>query len=161
MHPGKTSHKPLTEPQNNPRRAVKPPASEAAFRGPPRYNWMDIETAAAVKVQAAYRRTLVMNRLEEEGCSTSAIRNRARRRQYTLAREAHTVSLFGCCAGPDFSWTDFGNPYDAQREYDKAAYEDKKKAQLEREEELRSTFGQRLRRKKEANKVDEAYEVVE
>jgi hypothetical protein len=119
------------------------------------------ETAAAVKVQAAYRRTLVMNRLEEEGCSTSAIRNRARRRQYTLAREAHTVSLFGCCAGPDFSWTDFGNPYDAQREYDKAAYEDKKKAQLEREEELRSTFGQRLRRKKEANKVDEAYEVVE
>jgi hypothetical protein len=103
-----------------------------------------------------------MNRLEEEGVSTSAIRNRARRRQYTLARDTHgELSLFACCAGPEFSWTGFGDPYEAQREYEKTAYEKKKKARMEREEELRTTFGQRLRRKKDENKVDEAYEVVE
>jgi hypothetical protein len=39
------------------------------------------QTAAAVKVQAAYRRNKVMDELEGQGVSTAAMRNRARRRQ--------------------------------------------------------------------------------
>lgn len=50
--------------------------------------------------------------------------------------------------------------YEMQKEIDKKAYEEKMKAKLEREEQLRNDFGKIVRKQKQV-KVDEAYEVVE
>ena len=57
------------------------------------------ETAAAVKVQAAYRRNKVMDDLEAQGVSTTASRNRSRRRRARkdLQVSDDTPSLFRCC----------------------------------------------------------------
>mmetsp|Transcript_20866 Transcript_20866/g.49032 ORF Transcript_20866/g.49032 Transcript_20866/m.49032 type:complete len:303 (+) Transcript_20866:131-1039(+) len=63
--------------KNRPR--VRPSAKASAFGGAPRYDWMDIETTAAIKVQAAYRRLIVQNYLDREGLSTPGMRNRRRR----------------------------------------------------------------------------------
>jgi len=58
-----------------------PSAKEAAFGGPPRYDWIDVETAAAVKVQSQFRRLKVMKELDDAGMTTSSMRNRARARK--------------------------------------------------------------------------------
>ena len=55
-----------------------PAASEAAFVGPPRYDWIDIETAAAVKVQAAWRRYNTIKDLQRQDLYTVGMRNRGR-----------------------------------------------------------------------------------
>ena len=55
-----------------------PAASEAAFVGPPRYDWIDIETAAAVKVQAAWRRYNTVKDLQRQDLYTVGMRNRGR-----------------------------------------------------------------------------------
>lgn len=105
-----------------------------------------------------------MNDMEKSGITTSAIRNRARRREYTKQRKTTNVtSLFTCC-GADFVLADFTQPdeYEAQKEFEKQAYEEKKQAKLDREEKLRNDFGKIMRKKKQnKGNVDEAYEVVE
>ena len=55
-----------------------PAASEAAFVGPPRYDWIDIETAAAVKLQAAWRRYNTIKDLQRQDLYTVGMRNRGR-----------------------------------------------------------------------------------
>ncbi|KAL7579336.1 hypothetical protein ACA910_014012 [Epithemia clementina (nom. ined.)] len=134
-----------------------PSAREAAFGGPVRYDWIDIETTAAIKVQAAYRRNKVMNDLEREGYSTGAIRNRARRRIASA-----TSSFFDCC-GTNFTFADFGaHDREAHREYQKMVYQEQKKARFYHEEELRLGFSKKHRmRQSERNRVDEAFEIVE
>ena len=104
----------------------------------------------------------VMNDLERQGITTSAIRNRARRREYQSKHKMNELSnLFTCC-GAEFVWEGFQqNDYEVQKELNKQAYEDKKKAKLEHEEQLRNNFGKMVRKKKEKQKVDEAFEVVE
>mmetsp|Transcript_10530 Transcript_10530/g.20232 ORF Transcript_10530/g.20232 Transcript_10530/m.20232 type:complete len:239 (-) Transcript_10530:103-819(-) len=156
------------EPEKASKQETKPrtPRSplEAAVSGPPKYSWVDIETSAALKVQAAYRRNKVMNDMEQAGHSTSAIRNRSRRRQYDQQRKERALSsLFTCCGAelvlPDFSQED---DYDVRKEHDKLAYEEKKKAKLEHEEKLRNNFGKRLLKKKQKQgNTEEAFEVVE
>ena len=68
--------------------------------------------------------------MERNGFSTSAIRNRARRREYE--RKAKSApSLFACC-GAEFVLQEFGQPdYEAQKDFERNAYEEKKKALLE------------------------------
>lgn len=63
---------------NRPR--VRPAAKAAAFGGAPRYDWMDIETTAAIKVQAAWRRVRTQIHLDRAGISTPGMRNRRRKR---------------------------------------------------------------------------------
>lgn len=58
-----------------------PSAREAAFGGPPRYDWIDVETAAAIKVQSKFRQLQVQRELEKQGITTSGQRNRSRARK--------------------------------------------------------------------------------
>ena len=122
------------------------------------------ETSAALKVQAAYRRNKVMTDMERAGYSTSAIRNRAYCREFHQQRKAKAIaSLFTCC-GADFVLPDFSpeDDYEVRKEHDKLAYEEKKKAKLEHEENLRNNFGKALLKKKQKQeKTEEAFEVVE
>jgi hypothetical protein len=62
------------------RSSTVPTARESAFSGPPRYDWVDVESAAAIKVQSIFRRNQVLNQLEKEGKLTAAMRNRIRSR---------------------------------------------------------------------------------
>lgn len=139
-----------------------PPAEQAAYAGPPRYDWVDIETAAAIKLQAAYRRRLVMNMMEEEGHTTAAVRNMARRRQ--AAREASSnpaqdfINLFACC-GVDLGLGG-GNKekfWDYTRELETARYAETSRERNEREEELR----RRYQRKPPRESLVENVEVVQ
>lgn len=122
------------------------------------------ETSAAIKVQAAYRRMKVMDQLEGDGITTSAIRNRSRRRAYERQRKAKGVSSLFTCCGAEFVLADFTgeDDYELRKEHDKQVYEEKKNAQLEREAKLRSNFGKTLRKKKQKQgMIGEAFEVVE
>ena len=65
-----------------------PPAREAAFGGPPRYDWIDVETAAAIKVQSKFRQLKVQRELERQGITTSAHRNRARAKKNKKSNQA-------------------------------------------------------------------------
>eukprot|EP00522_Entomoneis_paludosa_P017451 CAMPEP_0172452880 /NCGR_PEP_ID=MMETSP1065-20121228/10412_1 /TAXON_ID=265537 /ORGANISM="Amphiprora paludosa, Strain CCMP125" /LENGTH=221 /DNA_ID=CAMNT_0013205009 /DNA_START=158 /DNA_END=823 /DNA_ORIENTATION=- len=137
--------------------SAPPAARQAAFGGPPRYDWIDIETTAAIKVQAAYRRNKVMNDLERQGVSTGAIRNRARR------RHADSSNSFLNCCGHNFSFADFSSDdREAHREYQKMVYEEQKKARYQYEEELRTGYSKlhNIRQSKK-NQLDEAFEIVE
>ena len=103
-----------------------------------------------------------MNDMERSGVTTSAIRNRARRREFQAqAKKNELSSLFTCC-GAEFVLPTFEeNDYEIQKEYEKIAYEEKKKAQLEHEEQLRYNYGKMMLQKKKQERLDEAFEVVE
>lgn len=125
-----------------------PPANQSAYSGPPRFDWVDIETSAAIKLQSAYRRRMVMAMMEEEGGTTSAVRNSARRRR--AAKEAQSnpaqdfVNIFNCC-GADFGLGG-GNKesyYDMTREMETARYEDKVREKQDRELAVRKSYQKR------------------
>lgn len=104
-----------------------------------------------------------MNELQEQGRTTSAIRNRTCRRAYNSQRQSDNLSSLFTWCGADFVLTDFTqSDYDVRREDENKVYQDKKNAKLAREAQLCSEFGKIVRKKKqkEAN-LDEAYEVVE
>lgn len=139
-----------------------PPAEQAAYAGPPRYDWVDIETAAAIKIQAAYRRKRTMSMMEEEGQTTAAVRNLARRR--TAAKQATNnpaqdfIDLFNCC-GVDLGLGG-GNKekyFDLSREMESARYNESKREKLEREERLRRKY----QRKPRSDNLVENVEVVQ
>lgn len=139
-----------------------PPAEQAAYSGPPRYDWVDIETAAAIKIQAAYRRRRIMGMMEEEGQTTAAVRNMARRRQ--AAKEASTnpaqdfIDLFNCC-GVDLG-LGAGNKeayFDYTRELETAKYNETRRETAEREELLRKKY----QRKPPRESLVENVEVVQ
>jgi len=154
----KSSHRPG-------RSVVPPPVREAAFHGPPRFDWIDIENAAATKIQAAYRRNLMMNYLERNGLSTSAIRNRKRRRKAArkpqtsrLAQSEDAPSFFNCCAiGLAFGDATEEDD-DAYRQFQKAQYEERKRQQAMHEDALRKQF---MRKNFGDGSVTEALEIVE
>jgi len=143
-----------------------PPAREAAFHGPPRFDWMDIESNAAIKIQSVQRRNVVMNDLEARGLSTAAIRNRKRR--CLAAKEAHPYmtsqsqdapSIFACCAvGLAFGdATEDGD--DAYRLLEKRKYEDRQQQQAVHEEALRRQY--MTKHGINPGKIVEALEVVD
>lgn len=136
-----------------------PSAKDAAFGGPPRYDWIDIETAAAVKVQAAYRRNKVMWELEKQGKSTAAMRNRQRARnsQRKMMLSEDVPFPLACC-GVGFLFGDAtGEDQEVLEMHRKQEYEERKRQQEEREASLR-----KLRyRRKAGDQVVEEYEVVD
>eukprot|EP00549_Striatella_unipunctata_P005472 CAMPEP_0118703790 /NCGR_PEP_ID=MMETSP0800-20121206/18801_1 /TAXON_ID=210618 ORGANISM="Striatella unipunctata, Strain CCMP2910" /NCGR_SAMPLE_ID=MMETSP0800 /ASSEMBLY_ACC=CAM_ASM_000638 /LENGTH=260 /DNA_ID=CAMNT_0006605459 /DNA_START=42 /DNA_END=824 /DNA_ORIENTATION=- len=136
-----------------------PEARDAAFSGPPRYDWMDIETAAAVKVQSVYRRNKVMQELEEQGISTAAMRNRARARNARQRRMAgeDTPSILRFC-GIGFLFGDVTEEDLAVQEaFRKKQYEEKKmKMDAEEAEKRKFKF-----RRKAGEDVQEGIEVVD
>eukprot|EP00538_Stauroneis_constricta_P002606 CAMPEP_0119559210 /NCGR_PEP_ID=MMETSP1352-20130426/12218_1 /TAXON_ID=265584 /ORGANISM="Stauroneis constricta, Strain CCMP1120" /LENGTH=266 /DNA_ID=CAMNT_0007606851 /DNA_START=40 /DNA_END=840 /DNA_ORIENTATION=- len=149
----------------NPGETAPPSAREAAFSGPPRFDWIDVETTAATKVQAAFRRFQVMRDLEEAGKSTSAIRNRRRRRKAAARFGGRNRTQVSEDAPSIFNWCGVGLVFgdateeddEVYRQLQKSRYEEKRKEQAAHEEALRRRFLQ-----SENNKagVVEAYEVV-
>ena len=117
------------------------------------------ETAAAVKVQAAYRRNKVMDSLEAQGMSTAASRNRARRRKArrNMQTSDDTPCLFNCC-GLGLAFGDgTEEEADAERVRQNEIYEEKKRQRLEKEAKLR----QYRSHKRPSGHMMEALEVVE
>mmetsp|Transcript_62555 Transcript_62555/g.74074 ORF Transcript_62555/g.74074 Transcript_62555/m.74074 type:complete len:329 (-) Transcript_62555:351-1337(-) len=138
-----------------------PSAKEAAFSGPPRYDWIDIETAAALKVQSIYRRHRVIQKLEKRGMLTSAMRNRLRKKKAVRKMKImsdDTPFLFTCC-DMGFLFGDSSHYNDPQTygKENKATFEEKKKQQAEHEENLRKF----KMRKKDSQQMLESIEVVE
>jgi hypothetical protein len=121
------------------------------------------ETAAAIKVQAAFRRNKALRDLEKEGITTAAIRN-AQRRRKAQQRNAQTgtadiPSLFQCC-GVGLAFGDATEEdYEAARQHEKEQYEERKKARERREEELRQNYIQAQKAKQ--TPVKEIIEVVD
>jgi hypothetical protein len=93
------------------------------------------ETAAAIKVQSVFRRNKAMAALESEGVSTSAMRNRKRRRRAksrNVATTEDTPGVFSCC-GVGLLFGDASEDDAANRAYAKAQYEERRAAREEDE----------------------------
>lgn len=135
-----------------------PSARDAAYTGPPRYDWIDVESSAAIKIQSIFRRNQCLNLLEEEGKSTAAMRNRIRSRQADTAKHASSEDvptifrfcgiglLFGEVTGED---NDALNSNNTGKD---------KIAEKEKKESIKRRF--RFKKKK-SEQVEEAIEVVE
>lgn len=104
-----------------------------------------------------------MEDLEREGKTTAAIRNRRNRLDYERSRKSNDISSLLACCGSELLLSEWSqDQYEAKLESEKTAYEAKKKAKMNREEQLRNSYGKILRKKKRnQGEVDEAYEVVE
>lgn len=113
------------------------------------------ETAAAIKVQAAFRRNKVLKDLEEQGVSTVTIRNRARRRNKKPS--ILDGNMFACC-GMGLA---FGDDEYNHREHDKEAYIQRQKERRAREKALIHQYGTQSLSKRYQRDVDEAVEIVE
>mmetsp|Transcript_44902 Transcript_44902/g.108983 ORF Transcript_44902/g.108983 Transcript_44902/m.108983 type:complete len:331 (-) Transcript_44902:2682-3674(-) len=126
-----------------------PPARTAAFKGPPRFDWIDIEYAAATKIQSIQRRNMVMSDLEARGYTTSAIRNAKRRRKASnrsyrqkMAAHEEVPAVFSCCAmGLAFGDATDPEPDDvAFREFQRKQYMEKHEQQAAYEDGLREQY---------------------
>ncbi|KAL7465499.1 hypothetical protein ACHAXS_005830 [Conticribra weissflogii] len=142
-----------------PRPKVRPAAKNSAFSGPVRYDWMDIETVAAIKIQAASRRFVTLKKLDEQGFSTSSIRNR-RRKMKARKRMLHSEDVpfpFSLC-GVGFLFGD-GTLED---ELVISQIERKKIRKIRMEIERREAEKRKFRmRRKESQHLEESIEVVE
>lgn len=136
----------------------KPPtAREAAFSGPPRYNWIDVEASAALKVQSIYRRHQVTSKLQRQGIVTSAMQRKSKQHKARYLGDDGMPSMYGCCSIDSLFPMGFSDP---DEEKIKAArnvtYQERKKAQAKLEERLRKF----KMRKKETENLIESIEVV-
>ena len=148
------------------RSSYVPTAKESAFDGPPRYDWVDVESAAAIKVQSVFRRNQALRQLEKDGKSTAAMRNRARSRQANgygkgngngnaMAGEDVPFAMRLCGIGMLFG--------DATGE-DNDALNSNKEIQAKRvkDKEMQETNRRKFRmRKKSTEQLEEAIEVVD
>lgn len=131
-----------------------PTAKEAAFSGPPRYDWVDVESAAAIKIQSIFRRNQVLSELEKEGKSTAAMRNKIRARQAKGKKFiGEDVPFFAKFCGVGLLFSDVTGE-------DTAALNDglNKVEIKEKEERIRRRFKMK---KKSAQTMEEAIEVVD
>lgn len=143
------------------RTTTVPTARDAAFDGPPRYDWVDVESAAAIKVQSIYRRNQVWSELEKEGKSTAAMRNRARSRQarqngsQMMAGEDVPFAMRFCGIGMLFG--------DATGEDNDALNSQRDVAAMKRQEKEKKEASRRKfrMRKKSSDQLEEAIEVVD
>ena len=103
--------------------------------------------------------------MEQNGMTTSAIRNRSRRRKALAQFEGGGFSnLFNCCGvGVAFGdGYDVHDDYQASREMQKKQYMDRREAQVAHENELRAQFQKtRITKKQAEGTVEEAFEIVE
>jgi len=141
------------------RSTTVPSLRDSAYSGPVRYDWVDVESAAAIKVQSIYRRNRVITQLEKEGKLTASMRNKMRSRK---SRKTNKVSedvpaLFRFC-GIGFLFNDaLGGDSDALNAKEKSKSEDNKQLRLAQDE-----MNRRYRmRNKRGERVDEAIEVVD
>eukprot|EP00934_Nitzschia_sp_Nitz4_P000949 Nitzschia sp. Nitz4//scaffold120_size68122//44587//45448//NITZ4_006050-RA/size68122-augustus-gene-0.58-mRNA-1//1//CDS//3329534296//949//frame0 len=144
----------------SPNQLEPPAARDAAFFGPTRFDWMDVEAHAAVKIQSIARRNIVMNKLEAQGISTSAIRNRKRRRKAKklTAQSADVPSVFACCA-VGLAFGDATEQDDqAYREFQRKQYNTRVEQQQMHETALRKRY---LKSHGTAGNVMEQIEVIE
>jgi len=135
----------------------KPPSAEvAAYSGPPRYDWIDVEAAAATKIQANYRRYTVISKFERIGLVTRSMRNRQKRKKGMQNFFSGGAFSRFCCV--DFSlFGEFNGELEKQKQDQKEKYHERKRQQQAKEEELRKyRFN-----KKESQYVMEEFEVVE
>lgn len=137
-----------------------PSARASAFSGPPRYDWVDVEAAAAIKLQAAYRRFQAINELDRQGLTTAGMRKQRRKRKAKQKRKNESLenrSLFSCCATFEFLfWNDFKFFEEEQKERNEK-YLMKKLDQESKEKEMRKFHMM----KKPSQCVLEEIEVVE
>lgn len=106
-----------------------------------------------------------MATMDKKGISTSAIRNRRRRRKATqksqrarAAQSGDVPSVFQCCAVGLAFGDATEDDEDVYREFQKKRYEERQKQQAAHEEALRKKF---LREKGDKGTIIEAVEVVE
>lgn len=114
-----------------------------------------------------FRRNKVMKQLEQEGRTTSAIRNRSRRRKARMkgatrrSGGADVPNIFSCC-GVGLAFGDATEEfYSVTRQYEHEQYEEQKHEREMKEAQLRETYGKTLKTKVRTNDVEEAYEIVE
>jgi len=139
-----------------------PTAKESAFSGPPKYDWVDVETAAAVKVQSVFRRNRVMSDIEARGGSTSAIRNRSRAR----ARAANKGKAFHSDDAPDLlACCGVGFLFGDATEEDQAVLAEERRKEYQdtkRQQELEEAEKRKYRyRKKASDHMNEQFEVLD
>jgi hypothetical protein len=136
-----------------------PTARESAFSGPPRYDWVDVESAAAIKVQSVFRRNQVLSQLEKEGKLTAAMRNRIRSRnargKHGMASEDVPSFLRFCGIGMLFSDAT-GDDVDALNSPKNSGAQ-----KLQEKEAVESEKRKYRLRKKGTNHIEEAIEVVD
>ena len=144
---------------------VRPSAKNSAFGGAPRYDWMDIETTAATKIQALYRRVQVQNDLDQLGVSTPGMRNRRAQRQARCQARMSRNAVASNDVPFPFSLCGVGLLFgDGTFEDEKIVSDlEKKRVQkikkgYEREDEEKRKFRMR---KKESQHLEEGIEVVE
>jgi|AntRauTorckE5430_2_1112549.scaffolds.fasta_scaffold15853_2 hypothetical protein len=153
-------HDPKSAGYKHKRTSTVPTAKESAFSGPPRYDWIDVESAATIKVQSVFRRNQVLDQLKKEGKSTAAMRNTIRMREAkkkgkvmasedtpTFLRFCGIGMLFGDATGDDIDTLNSDKETGLKKFEQKEAKEMKKRM-----------F--RMRKKKE-DVVEEAIEVVD
>lgn len=136
-----------------------PSARESAYTGPPRYDWIDVEAAAAIKIQSIFRRHLVLAQLEKEGKSTAAMRNKIRSR-HAQKKELNSedVPTFMRFCGIGFLFADATGEDTTAINAEQTAKKDKKfMAKIEKEKSLRKF---RMRQKSSVQ-YEEAVEVVD
>ena len=141
------------------RTKTRPSAKSSAFGGAPRYDWMDIETAAAIKVQSVYRRNKVLKYLEENDMSTPGMRNRRRKRMAKMGKvQSEDVPFpFNMC-GVGFLFGDSTLEDEGYTKSLEKKKKDKKKEDLEMEDAKKRRFRMR---KKGSQHLEEGIEVVE
>jgi len=136
-----------------------PTVHESAFSGPPRYDWIDVESAAAIKVQSIFRRNKALQKLEDEGKITASMRNKIRSRQSrkTNMTSEDVPAVFRFC-GLGFLFSDaVGGDSEVLNEKKKSKSEEKRQLQLANEAKKRKF---RMRKKPMMN-IEEAVEVVD
>mmetsp|Transcript_9162 Transcript_9162/g.20694 ORF Transcript_9162/g.20694 Transcript_9162/m.20694 type:complete len:392 (-) Transcript_9162:143-1318(-) len=145
---------------------TRPSARSSAFGGAPRYDWMDIETTAATKIQANYRRVQTLNYLDAQNLSTPGMRNRRARLQaryksnQSNGNQMHSADVpfpFNLCGvGLLFGDGTFEDEAIVNG-LEKRRVKERKRGEVREDEEKR-----RFRmRKKESQHLEEGIEVVE
>jgi len=142
------------------RASTVPTARNSAYAGPPRYDWVDVESSAAIKIQSIFRRNQVLNKLEEEDKTTSAMRNRERHRKAGGALQMTSEDVPGL-----FRFCGFGLLFSDATGEDAKELTAKRNAELEEKRQLnlaQEAMKRKFRmRKKSTVNYDEAVEVVD
>mmetsp|Transcript_18901 Transcript_18901/g.23812 ORF Transcript_18901/g.23812 Transcript_18901/m.23812 type:complete len:278 (-) Transcript_18901:372-1205(-) len=143
------------------RTSTVPTARDSAYNGPPRYDWIDVEAAAAIKIQSTYRRHMVLTMLEREGKSTAAMRNTIRSRNANARKKelnSEDVPTFLRFCGFGFLFADATGEDTAAINAEQSAKRDERfNSKIEKEKKLRKF---RMRQKSTVQ-YEEAVEVVD
>jgi hypothetical protein len=131
----------------------RPTAKESVTKGGMRYDWIDIETVAALKLQAAFRGNKCREDLINRGMTTSSMRNKMRERNAKhhvdpnkIASEDVPFFARFCGIGLLFGEADEGlTDYEKERLEKEKEKNTRKQQQLEREENLRSNYRKQKR----------------